>query len=41
MANIGAVRRHVYARETKPFVSGYSNCVVPKLGDRSAELRAG
>jgi len=33
-ANIGAVRRHVYARETgvaQPFISGYSNSVVPNL----------
>jgi len=33
-ANIGAVRRHVYARDTgtiKPFVSGYSNTMVPNL----------
>ena len=43
-ANIGAVRRHVYARETgeiKPFVSGYSNSLVPNLWDRSAEMRTG
>lgn len=42
-ANIGAVRRHVYARETgeiKAFVSGYSNSLVPNLWDRSAEVRA-
>jgi predicted metal-dependent enzyme (double-stranded beta helix superfamily) len=35
-ANIGAVRRHVYAPETgatKPFVSGYSNAVVPNMWD--------
>lgn len=39
-ANIGAVRRHVYVRETgatKPFVSGYSNSTIPNLWDRSAE----
>jgi predicted metal-dependent enzyme (double-stranded beta helix superfamily) len=39
-ANIGAVKRHVYLRETgevKTFVSGYSNSVVPNLWDRSAE----
>ena|SRR5665647_116708 len=33
-ANIGALRRHVYARETgtiQPFVSGYSNSMVPNL----------
>ena len=38
-ANIGAVRRHVYARETgavKPFVSGYSNSVIPNLWMHSA-----
>jgi len=43
-ANIGAVKRHVYVRETgeiKPFVSGYSNSVLPNLWDRSAEVRAG
>ncbi|MBE0612543.1 MAG: cysteine dioxygenase [Burkholderiales bacterium] len=42
-ANIGAVKRHVYVRETseiKPFVSGYSNNTVPNLWDRSAEMRA-
>ena len=42
-ANIGAVRRHVYVPETgeiKPFVSGYSNSVIPNLWDRSAEIRA-
>jgi predicted metal-dependent enzyme (double-stranded beta helix superfamily) len=43
-ANIGAVRRHVHARETgtiKSFVSGCSNSVIPNLWDRSAEMRAG
>ena len=42
-ANIGAVKRHVYVRETgaiKPFVSGYSNNVIPNLWDRSPEMRA-
>ena len=42
-ANIGAVRRAVYDPETgaeKPFVSGYSNLVVPNLWDRSADVRA-
>ena len=42
-ANIGAVKRHVYVRETgaiKPFVSGYSNSVIPNLWDRSADTRA-
>jgi predicted metal-dependent enzyme (double-stranded beta helix superfamily) len=39
-ANIGAVKRHVYARETgaiKPFVSGYSNTLVPNLWGASAD----
>lgn len=43
-ANIGAVSRHVFDIETgeaKPFVSGYSNDVVPNLWDRSEEVRAG
>jgi len=42
-ANIGAVKRHVFdpARSTeKPFVSGYSNAVLPNFWDRSAEVRA-
>jgi predicted metal-dependent enzyme (double-stranded beta helix superfamily) len=42
-ANIGAVARHVYDRDTglpKDFVSGYSNDVVPNLFDRSADVRA-
>lgn len=42
-ANIGAVRRHVFAAETgapKDFVSGYANSVLPNLWDRSAEVRA-
>ncbi|QHJ00815.1 cysteine dioxygenase [Xylophilus rhododendri] len=40
-ANIGAVRRHTYPAEggRKPFVSGYSNSLLPNLWDRSAELR--
>jgi len=41
-ANIGAVRRHVYERETgavKPFVSGYSNNVVPNLWVHETALR--
>jgi len=41
--NIGAVRRAVYDAETgeeKPFVSGYTNLVVPNLWDRSADVRA-
>ena len=39
-ANIGAVKRHVYVRETgaiKPFVSGYSNTMVPNLWAGSAD----
>lgn len=41
-ANIGGVRRHTYPAEggRKPFVSGYSNAVLPNLWDRSAEVRA-
>jgi predicted metal-dependent enzyme (double-stranded beta helix superfamily) len=41
-ANIGAVRRHTYPAEggRKPFVSGYSNTLLPNLWDRSAELRS-
>jgi predicted metal-dependent enzyme (double-stranded beta helix superfamily) len=41
-ANIGAVRRHTYPPEggRRPFVSGYSNTVLPNLWDRSAELRS-
>ena len=38
-ANIGAVKRHVYVRETgaiKPFVSGYSNTLIPNLWGGSA-----
>ena len=40
-ANIGAVRRHTYPAEggRRPFVSGYSNTLLPNLWDRSAELR--
>jgi len=37
-ANIGAVERHVYVRETgaiKPFVSGYNNSTMPNLWYRS------
>lgn len=37
-ANIGAVERHVYSRETgaiKPFVSGYDNATTPNLWYRS------
>ncbi|BEP36809.1 3-mercaptopropionate dioxygenase [Variovorax sp. V59] len=41
-ANIGAVRRHTYPADggRKPFVSGYSNTLLPNLWDRSAELRS-
>lgn len=41
--NIGAVARHVFEPETgkaKPFVSGYSNTMLPNLWDRSAVMRA-
>ncbi|MDM0019080.1 cysteine dioxygenase [Variovorax saccharolyticus] len=40
-ANIGAVRRHTYPTGggRKPFVSGYSNTLLPNLWDRSEELR--
>jgi predicted metal-dependent enzyme (double-stranded beta helix superfamily) len=40
-ANIGAVRRHTYPAGggRKPFVSGYSNTLLPNLWDRSAEFR--
>ncbi|PUA16352.1 cysteine dioxygenase [Glaciimonas sp. PCH181] len=39
-ANIGAVRRSVYAEDgsIKPFISGYSNTVLPNIWDRSADL---
>lgn len=38
-ANIGAVRRHVYTEEgvRKPFISGYSNTVLPNPWDRSRD----
>lgn len=42
-ANIGAVSRHVFTAETgavRPFVSGYSNTLLPNPWDRSAEVRA-
>ena len=42
-ANIGAVARHLFAPdsgERKPFVSGYSNTMLPNLWDRSAAMRA-
>jgi predicted metal-dependent enzyme (double-stranded beta helix superfamily) len=41
-ANIGAVPRHIYLpenRETKGFVSGYSNTVLPNIWDQSVETR--
>lgn len=40
--NIGAVRRHTFDPATgvsSPFVSGYTNQVVPNFWDRSAEVR--
>ena len=38
-ANIGAVQRWVYAPDgtRKPFISGYSNTMLPNLWDRSKE----
>ena len=42
-ANIGAVARHVFvpeSGETKHFVSGYANTMLPNLWDRSSETRA-
>jgi predicted metal-dependent enzyme (double-stranded beta helix superfamily) len=42
-ANIGAVARHVFvpdSGESKPFVSGYANRMLPNLWDRSADIRA-
>jgi predicted metal-dependent enzyme (double-stranded beta helix superfamily) len=42
-ANIGAVARHLFvleSGETKPFVSGYANRMLPNLWDRSAATRA-
>lgn len=42
-ADIGAVARQVFmleSAETKPFVSGYANAMLPNLWDRSAETRA-
>lgn len=39
--NIGAIARHTFDEATsvrKPFISGYTNAVVPNLWDRSAEL---
>jgi predicted metal-dependent enzyme (double-stranded beta helix superfamily) len=41
--NIGAVARHVFSvpdGTEKPFVSGYSNKMLPNLWDRSAEIRS-
>lgn len=37
-ANIGAVQRHTYDQTTgvtKPFISGYSNTMIPNIWDRS------
>lgn len=42
-ADSGAVARQVFmleSAETKPFVSGYANAMLPNLWDRSAETRA-
>jgi predicted metal-dependent enzyme (double-stranded beta helix superfamily) len=42
-ANIGAVTRHVYEKDSnsvKQFVSGYSSPLIPNLWDRSASIRA-
>lgn len=38
-ANIGAVQRSVYTEDgnIKPFISGYSNTLLPNIWDRSAE----
>jgi predicted metal-dependent enzyme (double-stranded beta helix superfamily) len=41
--NIGAIRRHVFelaSGASRPFVSGYSNAVIPNLWDRSKEAAA-
>lgn len=41
--NIGAVQRHVFDPTTSmvtPFVSGYSNSLLPNFWDRSVEVRA-
>lgn len=40
-ANIGAVRRSVYAEDgnSKPFISGYSNSQLPNIWDLSSELK--
>lgn len=41
--NIGAVKRHVFEAATgamKPFVSGYSNTMLPNFWDRSGETAA-
>ncbi len=42
-ANIGAVKRHVHEPDTgdsKAFVSGYSNVLIPNLWDRSLDTAA-
>jgi predicted metal-dependent enzyme (double-stranded beta helix superfamily) len=41
--NIGAVQRHIFdpgTGEPRPFVSGYTNQVMPNLWDKAAETRA-
>ena len=41
--NIGAVRRHIFDLATSaptPFVSGYTNRIVPNFWDRAEEVRA-
>ncbi|MDM0014678.1 cysteine dioxygenase [Variovorax sp. J22P168] len=40
-ANIGAVSRHTYppGGGRRPFISGYTNALLPNLWDRSTELR--
>lgn len=41
-ANIGTVHRHTYPAEggARPFVSGYSNTLLPDLSGRAAELQS-
>ena len=44
LADRPSISIHVYVPETgeiKPFISGYSNKLIPNLWDRSGELRAG
>jgi predicted metal-dependent enzyme (double-stranded beta helix superfamily) len=42
-ANIGAVKRHIYAPggEVKDFISGYASATMPNLWDRSKETAQG